>query len=238
MDKYLLLHKTLYSQLMKLRPKAVAYVDGLNFYKLRLSRNKSLRWVNPLSLIKVLFPDYEIVQMHYFTSELRRTDSISAQKLGRQKTYLRALRTLSPNLEYHLGRFRADSRELPSMPLSLNSSGSDYRRVRVLKVEEKGSDVHLGARLVADAALRKFDFQIIVSNDSDLVPALEIAISEFGSEIDLVLPLEEILRGSNQLRQRKLHSIRTVPTDKLVVSQFDEVLQDSQGLFHRPSAWT
>lgn len=124
------------------------------------------------------------------------------------------------------------------MPLSLNSSGSDYRRVRVLKVEEKGSDVHLGARLVADAALRKFDYQIIVSNDSDLVPALEIAISEFGSEIDLVLPLEEILRGSNQLRQRKLHSIRTVPTEKLEVSQFDEVLQDSQGLFHRPSAWT
>ncbi len=223
---------------MNTRPNAAAYIDGLNFYKLRLSRNKSFRWVNLVTLIERLFPEYKILKIHYFTAELRRTDNLSSQRLGRQKNYLRALRTLEPVLEIHLGTFRADQRQLPALPLALNDAGDDYRRVSVLKVEEKGSDVHLASRLIADSANQTFQRQIVVSNDSDLVSAIAIAINEFGAKVDLVLPLKEERRGSNHLRQQALNQLRTISDDELKASQFDDNLTDLQGVFHKPKSWS
>jgi uncharacterized LabA/DUF88 family protein len=223
---------------MDTRPSAAAYIDGLNLYKLRLSRNQSIRWVNLLTLIERLFPEYKIVKIHYFTAELRRTDNLSSQRLGRQKNYLRALRTLEPVLDIHLGTFRADQRQLPAVPLALNEAGDDYRRVSVLKVEEKGSDVHLASRLIADSAKKTYQRQIVVSNDSDLVSAIAIATKEFGATVDLVLPLKEERRGSNHLRQQTLNQIRTISDDALKASQFDDNLTDMQGVFHKPKSWT
>ena len=38
----------------------------------------------------------------------------------------------------------------------------------VWKTEEKGSDVNLGAHLVRDAFLKKFDIAAVLTNDTDL----------------------------------------------------------------------
>lgn len=223
---------------MSNRPTAAVYVDGLNLYKLLLARDRSIRWLNLVELMTNMFDCYEIVKLHYFTTELRRTDTLSAQKLSRQKNYFRALNTQSPVLQMHLGTFRSDRRALPRSPLTLNEEGSDYLRVEVLKVEEKGSDVHLASRLVADAAKATYDFQIVVSNDSDLVPAISIAATEFSSRIDLVLPLQEVRRGSNNLRKQKLNGVHSISSEMLKESQFPDELIDSNGHFHKPPKWT
>jgi hypothetical protein len=223
---------------MNPRPTAAVYVDGLNLYKLLLVRDRSIRWLNPVELMKNMFRDYEIVKVHYFTTELRRTDSLSAQKLSRQKNYFRALNTQAPLLQTHLGTFRADRRLMPLLPLTLNEEGSDYLRAEVLKVEEKGSDVHLASRLVADAAKANYAFQIVLSNDSDLVPAISIAAIEFSSRIDLVLPLQEIRRGSNNLRKQRLNSVNSISAEMLIANQFPKEMTDDKGRFHRPERWT
>ncbi len=48
------------------------------------------------------------------------------------------------------------------------------RTVAVLKTEEKGSDVALGALLVAHGYQGRYDAAIVVSNDSDLVLPIRI----------------------------------------------------------------
>jgi hypothetical protein len=46
--------------------------------------------------------------------------------------------------------------------------------VRVLKVEEKGSDVNLASHLLLDAFQGSFDVAAVLSNDSDLIEPMRI----------------------------------------------------------------
>ena len=219
------------------RPTAVVYVDGHNLYKVRLKSSPELRWLNLLQMVEIMFVDYEIRLIHYFSAPLLARYAAADKMVNRQKTYFRALATLNPKIKIHLGHFRADSRLLPISPLTLNSDGIDYQRTGVVKFEEKGSDVHLGARLVADSASKKFDVGIVLSNDSDLAPAVNIAIAEFGANLLLLLPQSDVKRGSNQLRRSGFKKILALDQCAIEQSQFDQELRDSKGAFHRPKKW-
>ena len=48
----------------------------------------------------------------------------------------------------------------------------------VWKTEEKGSDVNLGAHLVRDAFLKKFDIAAVLTNDTDLAEPIRIVAEE------------------------------------------------------------
>ncbi len=53
----------------------------------------------------------------------------------------------------------------------------------MVKSEEKGSDVNLGAHLVRDAFTDAFDVAVILTNDSDLVEPVRIAVQEAGKRV-------------------------------------------------------
>ena len=54
------------------------------------------------------------------------------------------------------------------MPDAAAWRAGKYRPVRVMKTEEKGSDVNLATYLLVDAFEDRFDVAVIISNDSDL----------------------------------------------------------------------
>ena len=58
--------------------------------------------------------------------------------------------------------------------------GGAYRPLRVMKTEEKGSDVNLATHLLVDAFDDAFNIAVIISNDSDLksLSGLSAAVSE------------------------------------------------------------
>lgn len=60
--------------------------------------------------------------------------------------------------------------------------------VRVLKTEEKGSDVNLASHLVNDAHNRDFEVAIVISNDSDLVEPVRIVTQELGLQVGILNP--------------------------------------------------
>jgi hypothetical protein len=64
----------------------------------------------------------------------------------RQQLYLRALGTL-PKVSVHLGHFLT---HMVTMPLVV-SAGHPQQYARVIKTEEKGSDVNLATHLLHDA---------------------------------------------------------------------------------------
>lgn len=207
-------------------PKTVVYVDGFNLYYGCL-KNTPYKWLDLSRLCALLLPGHDIARIKYFTAEIHSRPGDPDGPI-RQSIYLRALRT-TPNLEIVLGHFRVNT---PSLPLAA-APRSRPKFVRVVRYEEKGSDVNLAAHLVHDAHRGHFDVAAIISNDSDLAEALRIVRDELGLPIGLLNPHAH---PSVVLKQ---HATFYKPIRKgvLQASQLPPELRDSHGGFSRPRNW-
>jgi len=158
-----------------------AYVDGFNLYY-RAVRNTPYKWLDlKLLLENLLQPDHKIVKIKYFTAIV--SGKYDPDKPKRQRTYIKALETYIPELSVYYGRFLSHP---VNMPLA-NPSGSG-RYARVIKTEEKGSDVNLAVHLLNDAWLDSYDCAVIVSNDSDLAEAIRLVKKHHKKLIGLLIP--------------------------------------------------
>lgn len=202
------------------------YVDGFNLYYGCL-KGTPYKWLDLSRLCDLLLPGHDVVRIKYFTAEIHSRPDDPDGPI-RQRIYLRALRT-TPNLEIVLGHFRVN---IVSLPLAAPPGGKP-QFARVVRYEEKGSDVNLAAHLVHDAHLGVFDTAVVVSNDSDLAEALRLVREDLGLPVGLLNPHA---RPSSALKQ---HASFYKPIRKgvLQASQFPRVLTDVQGAFTRPRGW-
>jgi hypothetical protein len=105
--------------------------------------------------------------------------------------------------------------------------------VDVLKTEEKGSDVNLGALLVAHGYQGRYRSAIVVSNDSDLVLPIRIVREELGVPVGLLNPhktfaveLVKVASFRKQVRQ-----------GVLAAAQFPDQIEDEHGTITKPASW-
>lgn len=217
-------------------PRAIVYIDGFNLYRRALSGNPELKWLDLLALSRKLLPEYEIRRVHYFTSKLKYNAQSDPSRLTRQEIYFRALRTLSPELAITLGTFRSDDRWMIKLPLELDQDAGFYKMVRVRKVEEKGSDVNMAIRMIADALQGKCDVSVALTNDSDQVGPLTLLKQEFSQPFGLIYPVPSS-RTSKSLEKTGPVFSRFINRDLIMESQFPEELVDEKGKFHRPTKW-
>ena len=127
-------------------------------------------------------PNNAIQDIKYFTAlvSARPNDLTQPQ---RQQLYLRALATV-PNISVHLGHFLVHE----VMMALVVPPGASQQFVKVIKTEEKGSDVNLATQLLNDAHLNRFDVAVIVSNDSDLLGPIKIVRNELGKKVGVLNP--------------------------------------------------
>ncbi|QHC60218.1 NYN domain-containing protein [Rathayibacter sp. VKM Ac-2760] len=218
------------------RPTARIYIDGFNLYRRALDGRPHLKWLDLRTLAQAIMPDHEVTFVRYFTANVRPGMSVDVQAPIRQQTYLRALAT-DPLVSIHHGRFRNDNRWMDAVPLVVDPATGRYVQVKVRKVEEKGSDVHLAARMIADAHRSLADIYVLLSNDSDQVPPLEI-LRESGHDFGIVFPMPSA-RSSKELVRTAPAFIGHVTDSVLAASRFPDQLVDGKGrVFHRPPAWT
>ncbi len=207
-------------------PKTYVYVDGFNLYY-RAVRGTPFKWLNIRRLCELLLPGYDIVRIKYFTARVRaHADDPDAPQ--RQQVFLRALRTI-PDFEIIYGSFL--SHEV-TMRLAHPMPGGP-KSVRVMRTEEKGSDVNLGAHLVHDAHLGRFEVAAVVSNDSDLREPIRIVSDEMRMPIIVVNPHP----GRSSLALKPYGTIRQVRAGALRASQFPVVLRDAHGEIRKPATW-
>jgi hypothetical protein len=126
------------------------------------------RWLNLETLCQLLLPKNTIEQIKYFTALVSARPNDPDQPV-RQQLYLPALRTL-PKVSIHFGHFLTHE---VTMALVV-PPGQPTRYARVIKTEEKGSDVNLAIHLLHDAHMGRFDVAVVVSNDSDLLEPIKI----------------------------------------------------------------
>lgn len=143
---------------------------------------------------------------------------------------MRALRTL-PQIEITYGSFLSHD---VLMPLVEPTPGGP-KFARVVKTEEKGSDVNIAAHLINDAHKGSFELAVLVTNDSDLAEAIRIVRQELRLEVGILNPHEQT---PSQMLLKHASYMKQIRHGVLAASQVPDVLKDAKGAFHRPKAWS
>ncbi len=202
---------------------ATIYVDGFNLYYGAL-KGTPYRWLDIAKLCRIMLPRDTIHQIKYFTALVnpRPTDP---NQLTRQQTYLRALQTI-PNLEIIYGHFLTHEIMMP-----LASPKSGY--VKVIKTEEKGSDVNLALHLLSDGYKNTYDVAVVISNDSDLLLPIQFVKKELGKKIGVLNPQKH----PSKVLTASADFVKNIRKGVLSKSLFPASLTDSQGKFTKPATW-
>lgn len=130
-------------------------------------------------MCRFLLPKDKIQRIKYFTALVTPRPNDPDKPL-RQRVFLRALQTI-PNLEIILGSFLSHEVMMPRSPI-----GSGY--VKVIKTEEKGSDVNIATHLLLDGFRNEYELVVVVSNDSDLLMPIQVVTEQFGKPVGLPNP--------------------------------------------------
>ena len=202
------------------------YVDGFNLYY-GCVRGTPFRWLNLSKLCTMLLPGYNINPIRYFTSLVTPTKN-DPQKLQRQLTYIRALKT-TLNLSVHHGYFLTHTVRRPLA----NPPPAGPATVEVLDTKEKGSDVSLATYLLVDGFKGEYEVAVVVSADSDLVEPIRLTIDQLGVTVGVLHPyrmhsaeLSQVATFYRPIRERALKA-----------SQFPDIMHDAAGEITKPSTW-
>ncbi len=146
--------------------RVIVYIDGFNFYyglKNKALKNKSWKkyyWIDLVALFeKMLIDSQYLEELHYFSA---RPHNIDASK--RQDTLFCANK-LNPKFKLTLGKYLKKS-------IVCKQCGSEIKTY-----EEKETDVRIATQIINDVYSDRCDISIIVSADSDIIPAIEVVRS-------------------------------------------------------------
>lgn len=205
------------------------YIDGFNLYYGCL-RGTPYKWLDLMRLFQtVLSSEHQIDNIHYFTARVR-PSADDPQVHIRQDIYFRALQKHCPSVQIHLGHFL---RHKVDMPLA-RPPESGSKLARVIKTEEKGSDVNLSVHLLNDAWLNAYDCGVIVSNDSDITEAMQLIRKHHPQKV-LGLITPGLHRRTSKQLQNHAHFMREIRSTALADAQLPDVIPGSK--LHKPENW-
>jgi uncharacterized LabA/DUF88 family protein len=105
--------------------------------------------------------------------------------------------------------------------------------VEVIKTEEKGSDVNLAVNLLNDGYQGKYQLATIVTNDSDLLSAVQIVQKDLGLKVGILNPQKH---PSKELQTEALF-MKKIRPGVIRASQFPKTMKDAKGSFYKPKEW-
>jgi len=105
--------------------------------------------------------------------------------------------------------------------------------IEVIKTEEKGSDVNLAVHLLHDGYQGRYELGVVVSNDSDLLSAIQIVQRDVGLKVGILNPQAY---PSKDLHNEALF-LKQIRQGVIKASQFPPIMTDANGSFHKPEDW-
>ena len=196
------------------------FIDGFNLYH-AIAGNPRLRKYKWLDLTKLVTcytkTTDQIVGVNYFTSYV----TWAPDKLNRHQTYTSAL--MYKGAKIILGNFKI--------------------RDKVCRIchktyqipEEKQTDVNIAIKLFQSAVRNNYDTAVIVSGDTDLVPAVDAVRETFPvKEIGVVIPIG---RRADLLKDAA-HFHMKMKEKRLASSLFPDEIEIGEGRrIIKPSSW-
>jgi len=159
------------------KEKVQIFIDGGNFFhlvlkKLDIEEDKFLFD----DFVKFLANDREVVGKRYYIGTVREKegDKKSIEKMSKQTKLFTVLKNNGWDVKTSKLRIRTEK-------IKIDDRVSNYQELKKKKVyeielttmREKGIDVKLATDLIVGAVDDKYDTAILVSSDSDLIPALD-----------------------------------------------------------------
>jgi hypothetical protein len=124
-----------------------------------------------------------------------------------QETYLKALST-KPSVEIVMGSFKKKTVECAN----LNCPGQSRKRRFFKTLEEKRTDVNIALHMLDDIYQGACNRIVLISGDSDLVPAIELVSARLSSvRVSVYIPVPVHAQTGNRERSYK-KELRTVST--------------------------
>ncbi|MCT1615722.1 NYN domain-containing protein [Kocuria marina] len=212
------------------KQRAGAYVDGFNLYYGSLKGHPDRKWLDIFKLCSTFLPGAELAHVVYCTARIVDRSS-TGDASTRQDHYLQALKAAPGEVEIIEGQFQVKNKTMyRSSPATCGVC--DPRFVEVVKTEEKGSDVNLAVRLVEDALTQRIEVALVISGDSDLQRAVDVARGA-GVRVIVVDPRN---RPQSALRADERRRLRG---GNLLNCQLPTELQGVEGhRIARPQTWT
>lgn len=206
--------------------KVNVYIDGFNLFYGSV-KGTPYKWLDVDNMCRLLLPSHQINKIKYFTALVNARPNDLNQPV-RQLVYLRALGTISC-LEIIMGHFLTSEVKMPVAGSSANSP----RYVRVVKTEEKGSDVNLATHLLMDGFKNDYEMAVLVTNDSDLLEPIKVVRYELNLPVGLLNPHKKPSRALLP----HVAFVKQIRKGVLAASQFPAAMTDKQGNFHKPASW-
>jgi 6-hydroxy-3-succinoylpyridine 3-monooxygenase len=228
-----------------------AYIDGYNLYYGCL-KGTANRWLDLRALMTRVLANvpyerdgepirYEFCTpaIKYFTAPILNSFARSADSVPSQSQYHAALRGhLGKDLEiipgYYEARPARAHRWLEGKP------AGESEVVDIWKLEEKQSDVALALHAFCDAVLKQVDQVIVMSNDSDLAPAMQMIRQHTNVVLGLIAPVREGDGRSRVNRELNKHAHWTrthILDSEFAASQLPRMVRLSGGAVHKPLSW-
>jgi len=230
------------------------YVDGYNLYYGCL-KGTPYKWLDPLTLFERILPtvmasiapngaltsELDPLSIKFFTAPILEKAAKASDSLRCQERYHKALnKHRQGRIEivkgyYSLTEARAkviDERDPKKWP-------RDCVEASIWKLEEKQSDVNLSVHAVVDALTGGIEHVVIVTNDTDIEPALKMIRSQTKAAVGLIVPTTDHQRQPNTSLAQHAHWVRShITDDELQASQLPYVIPDGKKTsISKPESW-
>jgi 6-hydroxy-3-succinoylpyridine 3-monooxygenase len=195
------------------KARTIVYVDGFNLYYGAV-RGTPYKWLD--------------LQIKYFTAW------VTGATLPNQQAFLAALAT-RPLVQPILGNFKRKRVRCGYQQCSV--AGGPARLFDVH--EEKRTDVNIAVYMLDDAYQDACDNFVLVSGDSDLVPAVKMIRYRFPKKrIIVYVPAQVPQRGAAVELRTSAHAHRLLPLNLLAHAQLPAQVPDGTGgVIVKPAAW-
>ena len=192
--------------------RVACYVDGFNLYHSIDDLNKPhLKWVDLWALAASLCRDKEtLAKVAYFSAYATWLPA----KYARHREYVAALQ--NSGVECHMARFSEQTAHC-------KACGATWKRH-----EEKETDVHFSLTLLEDAIDDVFDRAIIISADSDHVPAVRRVRARFAGK-QLFAATSPGRHGMAREMIRACNSATNITPGRVGKCLLPEFVRDSKG---------
>ena len=213
--------------------KTSIYIDGYNLYYGML-KGTPWKWLDLESFSRALLrDDHEIVEIKYFTARTR-PYPYDRDAVNRQDLYLETLRRMG-RVTVVEGFYNKNVTRAPIVDSACkNCETPKNGLVRVMKLEEKGSDVNIATAMLVDAFSDKVDAVVLISGDADFIKPLNVIRKDLGKTVLVFDPHE---RRSELERVASYY--KSIPRDLPSRCQLPDAIEvGTHGrIIRRPAAW-
>lgn len=225
------------------------YVDGYNLYYGCLKRTP-YKWLDLRALFDLILPSIlyerqgvpaqfalEPLAVKYFTAAILKNFAKAEDSVASQVRYHDALRGhIGDGIQIIEGYY--DSKPARAHLYEKSKAAHDCAIKEIWKLEEKQSDVALALHAYSDALRGDVDQVVIVTNDTDIVPALEMIREHTQAIIGLIIPAKEGERTVNADLDKLSHWTRShIVALELVKAQLPPMVLHRGRPVQKPISW-